>query len=150
MADRPIINKQLDSKTFRDFYYLKEELVYFCRENGLPTSGGKIEITDRIAHFLDTGEIISTPVVKRKAATIVKLDENTEIESDFVCSEKHRAFFKEKIGDTFSFNVAFQKWLKSNAGKTYKEAVTAYHQILEDKKKSKTSIDRQFEYNTYI
>lgn len=150
MADRPIINKQLDSKTFRDFYYLKEELVDFCRENGLPTSGGKIEITDRIAHFLDTGEIISTPVVKRKAATIVKLDENTEIESDFVCSEKHRAFFKEKIGDTFSFNVAFQKWLKSNAGKTYKEAVTAYHQILEDKKKSKTSIDRQFEYNTYI
>lgn len=35
-------------------------------------------------------------------------------------------------------------------GKTYKEAITAYYQILEDKKKGKTKIDKQFEYNTYI
>lgn len=26
----------------------------------------------------------------------------------------------------------------------------AYYQILEDKKKNKTTIDKQFEYNTYI
>lgn len=35
MAERPVLNKDLDSKTFREFYYLKEELVNFCRENGL-------------------------------------------------------------------------------------------------------------------
>ena len=29
------------------FYFLKEELVKFCRENGLSVSGGKIDITDR-------------------------------------------------------------------------------------------------------
>lgn len=39
--ERPVLDKNSDSKTFRDFYYLKEELVEFCRENGLPTSGGK-------------------------------------------------------------------------------------------------------------
>ena len=71
-------------------------------------------------------------------------------EPEFVCSEKHRAFFKEQIGNGFSFNVAFQKWLKNHPGKTYKEAITAYYQILEDKKKGKTKIDKQFEYNTYI
>lgn len=48
------------------------------------------------------------------------------------------------------FNVAFQKWLKSNSGKTYAEAIAAYYQILEDKKNGKTKIDKQFEYNTYI
>lgn len=32
MADRPVFNKNLDSKTFRYFYYLKEELVDFCRK----------------------------------------------------------------------------------------------------------------------
>lgn len=32
---------------------MKEELVGFCRENNLPVSGGKIELTDRIACFLD-------------------------------------------------------------------------------------------------
>lgn len=26
MSERPILDKNLDSKTFRDFYYLKEEL----------------------------------------------------------------------------------------------------------------------------
>lgn len=28
--ERPILSKQLDSRTFRSFYYLKEELVSFC------------------------------------------------------------------------------------------------------------------------
>lgn len=150
MIDRPILDKNLDSKTFREFYYLKEELVDFCRKYGLPTSGGKLEITERIAHFLDTGEIFSAKRVQKKAQTITDITEETPIESDFVCSEKHREFFKEHIGNSFSFNVAFQKWLKSNSGKTYADAIDAYYQILEDKKKGKTKIDKQFEYNTYI
>ena len=120
MTNRPDLNKKLDSKTFRNYYYLKEELIDFCRENGLPVSGGKIEITDRIAHFLDTGEVLSIPKPKKKAPVISGIDEDTRIETDFVCSEMHRAFFKEHIGNSFSFNVAFQKWLKSNSGKTYK------------------------------
>ena len=32
----------------------------------------------------------------------------------------------------------FQKWLKSNAGKTYGDAIEAYYQILEEKKKGTT------------
>lgn len=150
MIDRPILDKNLDSKTFREFYYLKEELVDFCRKYGLPTFGGKLEITEQIAHFLDTGEILSAKRVQKKAQTITDITEETPIESDFVCSEKHREFFKEHIGNSFSFNVAFQKWLKSNSGKTYADAIDAYYQILEDKKKGKTKIDKQFEYNTYI
>lgn len=150
MTERPILDNKLDSKLFRDFYYLKEELVDFCRKNNLPVCGSKIELTDRIAYFLDTGKILSTSAVKKKVTVVSDIKEDTKIEADFVCSEHHRAFFKEHIGSSFSFNVAFQKWLKSNAGKTYKEAITAYYQILEDKKKGKTKIDKQFEYNTYI
>ena len=150
MLERPVLDKNLDSKTFRDFYYLKEELVSFCRENGLPASGGKIEITDRIAYFLDTGKVLPASTTRKKATTISTIREDTKIEADFVCSEKHRAFFKEYIGNSFSFNVDFQKWLKNNTGKTYKESIAAYYQILEGKKKGKTKIDKQFEYNTYI
>lgn len=149
MKERHELDKHLDSETFRGFYYLKEELVDFCRENRLPTSGGKIEITDRIAYFLETGSILSISPAKKKAVVISDINESTRIETNFVCSEKHRAFFKEYIGKGFSFNVAFQKWLKSNAGKTYKEAMIAYYQIMEDKKKGKTVIDEQFEYNAY-
>lgn len=109
-----------------------------------------MEIADRIAYFLDTGKLMSAPTARKKSATISTISEDTKIEADFVCSEKHRAFFKEHIGSVFSFNVVFQKWLKNNTGKTYKEAIAAYYQILEDKKKGKSKIDKQFEYNTYI
>ena len=57
MSDRPEFNRQLDGQTFRSYYYLKDELVAFCRENNLPVSGGKLELTERIAYFLDTGDI---------------------------------------------------------------------------------------------
>ena len=35
---RPALEKNLDGRTFREYYYLKEELVEFCRKNGLPVS----------------------------------------------------------------------------------------------------------------
>lgn len=150
MQERPVLDKKLSSKVFRNFYYLKKELVAFCKENGLPVSGGKLEITNRIAHFLDTGEIMFVSKIKKKTVSISDIQLNTQIEPDFVCSEKHRVFFKEHIGKSFSFNVVFQKWLKNNTGKTYNDAITAYYQILEEKKKGTAKIDKQFEYNTYI
>lgn len=150
MTERPDLSAKLDAATFRSYYYLKEELVSFCRENGLPASGGKEEITERIACYLDTGRITPVKKVSKSRKEVGVITEQTIIEPDFVCSEKHRAFFKEKIGNSFSFPVAFQKWLKSNSGKTYAQAIEAYYQILEEKKKGKTVIDRQFEYNTYI
>ena len=150
MNERPNLCIKLDSKTFKEYYYLKNELIDFCRKNNLQTTGGKIELTERIAKFLDTGErnIENHNIKRTKIVDEITLD--TIIEDNFVCSEKHRAFYKEQIGKSFSFNVLFQKWLKSNSGKTYKDSIEAYYKILEDKKKNKTTIDKQFEYNTYI
>lgn len=150
MSERPELNKKLDAATFRSFYYLKQELADFCKENGLPTSGSKAELTDRIAYFLDTEKVLKASVERKTAINIGTLTEDTVIESNIVCSEKHRAFFSEKIGKSFSFNVPFQKWLKANAGKTYGDAIRAYYRILEEKKLTKTEIGGQFEYNTYI
>lgn len=150
MEARPELSKKLDGRTFRSYYYLKEELVDFCRENNLPVSGGKIELTDRIACYLDTGTVLDASEKRKPTACVNLITEDTLVEPDIVCSEKHRAFFREKIGKSFSFNVSFQKWLKENTGKTYAEAIEAYYRILEEKKKGKTVIDKQFEYNTYI
>ena len=50
MSERPKLKKDLDARTFRSYYYLKQELAGFCRENGLPASGSKAELTDRIAY----------------------------------------------------------------------------------------------------
>jgi len=152
-TNRPELNTNLTSKTFLSFYYLKEELENFCRENNLSTSGGKIELTKRISCFLDSGKVLPKSTSSRKSKVIPKdfvITLSSVIENDFVCTETHRAFFTQQIGKSFSFNVAFQKWLKTNSDKTYNDAVLAYYKILEDKKHSKTKIDSQFEYNTYI
>jgi len=150
MSDRPELSRDISAEVFRNYYYLKEELVKFCRKYDLQTTGSKQELADRIAYYLETGKKMSASSKRIQAESIGEITENTLIEANIVCSEKHRAFFKERIGKAFSFNVAFQKWLKSNAGKTYADAIQAYYAILEEKKKSKTVIDKQFEYNTYI
>ena len=152
MESRPEITINLDSRTFREYYYLKEELVVFCRENHLPASGGKQELTERIACFLDSGKV-QQPIAKRIAnhkATASEITLESIIEEGFVCTETHRAFFIKQIGNGFSFNVRFQQWLKSNAEKTYADAVAAYNEIHKAKKFEKSSIGKQFEYNTYI
>ena len=150
MSARPALSGNLDAKIFREFYYLKEELVSFCKANKLSSLGGKIELSDRIAQYLETGEVQSVKSALRRKVDTSTIYGTSQIEANFVCSEKHRAFFKSKIGKSFSFNIPFQKWLKNNTGKTYSDAIESYHQILKEKKKGKTTIDKQFEYNTYI
>ena len=150
MSDRPELSQNLSAAIFRNYYYLKKELVEFCRNNCLQTSGSKQELIERIAYFLETGKKTTAASKHKVSASIGEITGSALIEPDIVCSEKHRAFFKNKIGKNFSFNVSFQKWLKNNAGKTYADAIDAYYDILEEKKTSKTVIDKQFEYNTYI
>lgn len=147
---RPNLDLKLGSKTFNEYYYLKEELLDFCRKNNLSTTGSKIELSERISKYLDTGEKSISVRDKRRTQIIDEITLDSIIEDNFVCSEKHREFYKKAIGKSFSFNVMFQKWLKNNSGKTYKDSIDVYYKILEDKKKNKTTIDKQFEYNTYI
>ena len=128
MSERPTLTLGLKRQDFLEYYYLKEELVKFCHDNGLPASGGKQELTERIAYYLDTGKIKSssgTASTKRKAK-ITTITEASKIEESIICSEVHRAFFKSKIGESFSFNVTFQKWLKANSGKTYGDAIRCW------------------------
>lgn len=153
MNTRPRLDINMDYLEFSQYYYLKEELVAFCRQNGISTSGSKQELNKSIVFFLRTGE--KPKVVKKvnkKSNIGYEITLDTIIEENFVCSEKHRAFFKSFIGESFKFNVAFQKYLKSASGMRYSDAVTKYYEIMDQKNKNKGNslIDKQFEYNTYI
>jgi hypothetical protein len=140
-----------DAAAFRAAYHLKSELVDFCRHEGLPASGSKAELTERVAVWLETGSVTNPATTRRRAKqSRGDFTADTLIEPDFVCTERHRAFFKEAIGGGFKFNVPFQQWLKHNAGKTYGEAIEAYREIVRDKKSAPTEIGSQFEYNAYI
>ena len=147
-AGRPELDRRLDSRTFREHYYLKEELIRFCRREGLRTSGKKEVLISRISHYLDTGERLAEKTASRPKKQTGVITETSVITENVSFSEELRAFFEQAVGKNFSFNVAFQKWLRSNAGKSYGDAADAYRSIMKEKKK--TVIGEQFEYNTYI
>lgn len=108
MGTRSDLHDKPDVKTFRSYYYLKEELAAFCRENHLPASGAKADLTERVARFLDTGEAEEAPPAPKAAVREEQITEAAVIEPHVVCSQKHRAFIEEKIGKSFSFSVPFK------------------------------------------
>lgn len=63
---RPSLTKSISLEDFQNYYWLKAELQTFCRKNGLPASGSKIEITERISHYLHTGKILKTALVQKR------------------------------------------------------------------------------------
>ena len=58
-----------------------------------------------------------------------KLTLNTVITDNYKTRENVRAFFTEQIGKQFKFNVKFRDWMKSNIGKTLKDAVNQFRKI---------------------
>ncbi|KGR75833.1 DUF6434 domain-containing protein [Ureibacillus sinduriensis] len=150
---RPKLTKEISIQSFNDFYWLKEELQSFCRENGLSASGSKIEISARIKTFLETGEIVKP---SRRPATSKKV-EHRELSLDTVISENHRcsqdvrAFFKTMI-PKFHFSTYIQNYFKNNVGKTYRDVVDAWYEEAERLKDPsyKKNIAPQFEYNQFI
>lgn len=154
---RPILNKNISVKDFNEFYWLKQELVDFCRTLGISTSGGKIEIADRIRHYLSTGTIPITESSKFKSISKFNwnkeaLTKSTIITDNYKTTYNVRNFYLKEIGPHFALNVIFIKWLKENSGKTLGDAIIEWNKIYNLKKdKSYVSeIGPQFEYNRYM
>ena len=158
------LNKELSSAEFKEYYFLKEELKEFCRNEGLKISGSKNQLEKRIIYYLDTGKSLDDsnsiekddkPIRpnfqksnKTKATTSKEIRLDSILGENFKCSEDKREFFEKEIGKGFKFKVKFQKWLKANPDKTYQDAINAYHEL--QNSNEKTVIDKQFQYNQYI
>ncbi len=154
-AVRPELNENITLRSFRDYYWMKTELVGFCRSAGIYNTGNKKEITDRILLFLTTGKKTATPKNRsagKKTGFNWKdelLTPETLITDNYTNTANVRAFFTEQIGRHFKLNVDFMNWMKANSGKTLSDAVKEWKRLAALKKEKKT-IFPQFEYNTYI
>jgi hypothetical protein len=152
MFMRPSLTKKTSVQKFKNYYWKKEELQRFCHEIGISASGSKIEISDRIEMFLKTGEIQKPNRKVRKSIPQGELSLETVIPENHLCSQAARVFFKSVIGPKFHFSTYIQNYFKHNVGKTYHDAVVAWHE--EEKRKKdpsyKTEIAPQFEYNQFI
>lgn len=154
---RPTLDKQISPDEFRSFYWLKEELMAFCRGHGLSPTRSKQEISARIAHYLETGEALtpekrSRPRPRRRGPAAEPLGLETVITTGYTNSEANRAFFQSVIGPSFHFTTNFMRFCRENVGKTYREAVAEWHaeQERRQEKGHKTEIGAQFQYNQFI
>lgn len=146
---RPLLSRALAAAEFRAFYWLKEELAAFCRAEGFPASGSKLELTDRIATYLATGAIAQPPArsYARKGPHPLTLD--AAIGPNFRCSQEARAFFKEAIGPRFHFSTGFQQHLRQHPGDTLADAVAFWHEQATRGPEPK-ALAPQFEYNQHM
>jgi SAP domain-containing new25/Domain of unknown function (DUF6434) len=148
---RPTLNRDTSINTFKEYYWLKEELQTFCRNNGISASRSKIELSEQIATFLETGEI-RKPVRKSKLTSLPQeaLSLDTVITEHHRCSQQVRSFFKSVI-PSFHFSSCIQNYFKNNVGSTYRDAVEAWYE--EEKRKKDPSYQKQiapqFEYNQF-
>ena len=143
---RPALTAAMSGASFRRWYWLRSELVAFARTRGLPTSGGKIDIADRIALHLDGKPLM--PLAPRRRRTVSALPTLEGIIPPAVqCDQRLRAFFTDQIGSSFRFTVRFQRWLHDHAGETYAAAVDSWRALAADR--TVTPIAPQFEYNGF-
>jgi len=154
---RPKLSTRLDANEFLEYYWLKNELLVFCREQKLPVGGNKQEITRRIATWLDTRQPPRAEKRSTRPASTFDwqsehLTKKTKITDSYKNTQNVRRFFKLEIGNEFSFNVTFMSWINSNSGKTLGDAIVQWEKIKQERAAPgfKPKIAPQFEYNTYV
>ena len=153
--ERPILDKRICIKDFKDFYWLKVELIDFCRENGIKSISGKIEISNRIIEYLETGKIpkIKTQKQKKLPKPTHPITKETIIGIEYRSYKEKKEFCQSVIGKQFHFTVHLLDYFKHNAGKkTYSDLINEWYKEQELKKDTDfvKEIAPQFEYNTYI
>lgn len=132
---RPPIENMKSGAELKDWYWLKTEAMNHARMLGLPMTGGKFDIIERIADRLD-GKTVPKPRASgpaRKGPGFdwhgAPLSRATLITADYRSTQNARRFFISEIGRHFSFNIAFMAWMKSNAGKTLGEAADEWKRV---------------------
>ena len=129
---RPALGELKSSAELRRWYYLKTELSAFCKANGISRAGGKFELIDRIAEYLDTGQATAKHEAKPASRfnwAKADLSLNTVITDNVTFGKNVRTFLASQIGKQFVCNSDFMNWVKSNEGKTLKDAVAAWHRL---------------------
>ncbi len=156
MESKPKLNKQIDLIHFKNHYWLKAELINFCREQGIAATGSKKALEERIETFISLG--IKTKALPKKETG--DRDSKKPITRDTpVVNYKNdaatRQFFVEQIGPSFRFNAYLRQFTDRknviDKNVTYGDLVEGW--MREEARKNdpsfKTEIGDQFEYNRF-
>jgi hypothetical protein len=155
---RPTITDIQTGTELKRWYWLKQELVDYCKLSGLSYSGGKFDILERIATSLDSSEVQEYKQAKPAKPKSEFIWSKSELTLDTIITDSYtngpntRKFFKQHCGDKFHFSIPFMAFMRENCGKTLQDAVVEWQRLhAQSKEKTfKSDIPAGNQYNKYI
>lgn len=144
---RPRLNSRLSTDEFCAWYWLKSELIDFCRLERLSPSGSKAELSERVIVFLAGGAPSRGSARRsRRAAMPETFTLQTRIAPGWRCTRNLSDFFKQHCGKGFCFNALIRDFVHNRPGATLAEAIQSFRQA----DSSPSEIQPQFEYNRHV
>ena len=150
VTKRPFLSASLTAQDFASWYWLKEELVAFCREHQISPSGSKLQLQSRITDYLSGINPVTHTTPKRTSTKMpTHFTKDTIIGEGWRCNPSLGAFFKQTLGPGFHFNAPTRDFIHTQAGKTLADAAICYQTSVRPGAK-KTRIPQQLEYNQHF
>lgn len=156
--DRPPLKPGVGPDVLDHYYWYMQELVVYCREHGLPSSGQKHEVLERVRRHIE-GKPLQRRVAKfaasRPAAVPAgELTLDTRVDSSYKCDARTRAFFQSVIGPRFHFTAHLQQFRRGQpeGSLTYGDLASEWL-AEEERRKNKdyrSSLMHTWEYNRFV
>jgi hypothetical protein len=162
---RPRLTRTIDPDDLRKYYWLKAELAQFCQQLGIPGSGRKLDILNRIEVLLRTGKTIKPERIVlgansadglprgfgRRLSNAGVLTLKTSV-VNFKSDQRTREFFESVIGQHFHFTAHLNQFMRGRSDLTYGDLVKEWlaERELRKDKSYKPPIMKSCEYNQYI
>ena len=129
---RPPVDTTLSAAEFDRWYWPVDALKSFCDGLGIPATGTKAILRDRVAAALAGAP---PPKAPRRSGTSsfnwakADLTADTVITDSISFGPNVRGYFKQVIGPKFSCHADFMDWMRGNAGATLADAEQAWHML---------------------
>jgi hypothetical protein len=146
MEQRPAPADVWDAQTLRRWYWLRSELVEIARGLGLSTSGGKLEVAERLcAHFEQ--RLPAPSPVRPKSRDMLPTDLTPEVmvHEGQRCTQQLRIWMREQVGPAFSFDAPMREAVHAG-GITLGDLVDVWRVT---RGRGPTQISPQFELNRF-
>ncbi len=154
VEDRPKLDRTISLDDYLNYYWLKKDLVQFCKEIGINSDGWKLEIHERIVDYLSNNVIQkrTVKIAKKKSDDINELRLDMVVTESFKRNPKTTAFLKS-IDSRFHYSVRLNQFIRDNTGKiTYQDIINEWKDEFEKKKQGikTTPALPQCEYNQFV
>jgi SAP domain-containing new25/Domain of unknown function (DUF6434) len=128
MNSKPKLQPGMSVTEYRAYYWMKDDLVRFARQLGLPTHGYKPELSARIERRLRGMSESTEPQRKQSKGprdSDLPLRRSTPV-INYKSDDKTRAFFKSQIGPDFHFTSLMNQYRLAHDNLTYGDLVDAW------------------------